>query len=130
MARGLKIPVGVDSTGGTAMVSEEDNAKQTIMTALSDCENDHAYQQNVGIGASMVFDINDYFIRARIMRRVEAIFREFEAQNRFKLKRETVKWEAKSGEGALILEFKYFDIESDEEKTFARVFTSSTFAGI
>ena len=104
------------------MVDGEDNNKQIIMTALSDCDNEHAFQQDLGLGADMIFDISDPAERARILRKVTAIFDRFEAQHRFRLLTDTIRWSV--AEGDLTLEFMYHDIESDEDKPFARTFTS------
>jgi hypothetical protein len=123
MATGLKLPVGVDPTGRGAMVDGEDENRKIIKTALSDCDNDHAFQQEIGLGIDMVFDINDSRVRARIVARLTEIFRRFEDQHRFKLRRDTIRWEKSGGE--LTLNFVYHDIESDEEKPFARTFTGA-----
>lgn len=120
MPRGLQLPVGVDGTGGTAMTDSEEENKKIIWCALSDCDNDNAFQQDLGIGSAMVFGMKDAGSRARILDRVTDIFRTFEALQRFRLKRETVKW--RSREGEQILEFKYLDLESDEEQSFSRAF--------
>jgi len=122
MATGLKLPMGVDATGGAAMVEGEDNNEQIIKTALSDCDNEHAFQQDLGLGADMIFDISDPATRARILRKVKAIFDRFEAQYRFRLLTDTIRWSV--DEGDLTLKFMYHDIESDEDKPFARTFTS------
>jgi hypothetical protein len=120
MPRGLKLPVGVDGTGGTAMVDGEEENRKIIWSALSDCDNDNAFQQDLGLGSSMVFGIKDAGVRARILDRVTDIFRIFEALQRFRLKRESVAW--RKADGELILEFKYLDLESDEEQSFSRAF--------
>jgi hypothetical protein len=125
MSKGLKLPMGVDNTGGAAMVSGEENDRKTIFSALSDCENQHAFQQDVGLGNAMVFNINDGRIRAKIQRKVEAIFRQFRAENRFKLDIGSIKWTAKTDTGELMLALKYVDLETEETKSFQRVFTTS-----
>lgn len=104
------------------MAEGEDDNYQVIMTALSDCDNEHAFQQDVGLGADMIFDISDPITRAKILRRVKMIFVQFEAQHRFRLLTDTIRWSV--AEGDLALEFLYHDIESDEDKPFARTFTS------
>lgn len=106
------------------MVDGEEANRQVIMTALSDCDNDHAFQQDLGIGADMIFDINDPGLRARVLKRVSEIFDQFEAQDRFRLLTDTIRWTTSGGE--LVLEFMYHDIESDEELPFARNFTSAS----
>lgn len=124
MPVGMRLPVQADSTGGTSMVEGEEDNRQVIKIALSDCDNDHAFQQDLGLGTSMIFDINDPGLRARVLKRVTEIFSQFEAQDRFRLLTDTIRWT--KGNGELILEFMYHDIESDEELPFARNFTSAS----
>lgn len=121
MPTGLRLPVGVDETGGTYMLEGEENSRQVIFAALSDCSNDNAFQQDLGIGADMIFDLNNSTARARILRKVNSIFSDFEATHRFKLLADTVRWTQKEGE--LVLEFTYHDLESDEQLPFARRFS-------
>lgn len=125
MPKGLKLPVGVDATGGLAIVESEEQNQNVIFSALSDCDNDNAFQQALGIGASMIFDLQDERVRARIINRVLDVFDSFEAQHRFKLRTETVRWTEDGENGELTLEFMYHDLESDEEKPFARNFQST-----
>lgn len=124
MPRGLRVPVGVDPTGGAALVESDENDQKIISIALGSCDSEHAFQQEIGLGSDMVFDINDPTLRARIYRRLISIFQDFESQKRYRLVRETVKWEEGSGE--LTLSFKYLNLESDEPKTFTQSFTAST----
>jgi len=118
MATGLKIPVGVNNRGGTAMVSGDDHATQAIRTALLDNSSTHAFQQDEGLGSDMIFDNMSVGSRARITFRINSIFRAFEALELFKLKSDTIKWTEIPEEQELELEFKYINLESDEEKTF------------
>lgn len=122
MPKGLKIPVGVDQHGGAAMVEADDANKQVIMTSLSDCDNENAFQQHLGLGSGMIFNISDFPLRAKILRKVDTIFRQFQTDKRFKLLKDTIEWS--SSEAELRLEFKYHDIESDSTKTFTKVFLS------
>lgn len=114
------MPIGVDITGGAAWVSGEKNDRKTIFTALGDCGSENAFQQDLGMGLGMVFDIRDEDVRAKILRRLTSIFRVFEAADRYKLMTETISWVETEGE--LTLEFSYLNMETDEEKTFARTF--------
>ena len=118
MATGLAIPVGVNKRGGTAMVSKDAHADQVIRTALLDNSSAHAYQQDEGLGADMIFDNMSIGSRARITFRINAIFRRFAALELFKLKSDTIKWTEVPETQELDLEFKYVNLESDEEKTF------------
>jgi len=118
--QGLKLPVGTNTTGGTALSKGEDENSKIILMALSDCDNAHAFQQNIGIGTDMIFDISDPKSQALILSRINLIFQKFEAERRFKLLPETATWSTQNGE--LILEFDYHDLESDEQRPFSRTF--------
>ncbi|RLE21368.1 MAG: hypothetical protein DRJ65_16180 [Acidobacteria bacterium] len=122
MPKGLRMPVGVDENGGAAMVEADDANKQVIMISLSDCDNENAFQQHLGLGSGMIFNINDFPLRAKILRKIDTIFRQFQTDKRFKILKETIEWGGSEGE--LQLEFKYHDIESDSTKTFTKVFLS------
>lgn len=124
MPRGMKLPVGVDPTGRAAMIDGEEENQKIIFSALSDCDNDNAFQQEIGIGTDMVFDVNDSRARARILSKLVDIFRRFEKLHRFKLRTESIRWTAMEGE--LKLSFVYHDLESDEELPFARTFKQKT----
>jgi len=120
MATGLKIPVGVNALGGTAVVSADDSTTQTIMTSLTDCDNENAFQQFLGLGSGMVFAVNDVKLRATITQRLREIFAEFVKERKYKLLEETIQWDDTGEE--LKLDFRYLDMESDEEKPFQKIF--------
>jgi hypothetical protein len=125
MPRGLKVPVGVAPHGGAALVDGDTNDAKIIKIALGSDESENAFQQDISLDVGMVFSLNDPTLRARILRRVYKIFDEFRVQKRFKLKKETMKWSENEANQELTLEFKYVNLESDEEKLFRRSFTSS-----
>jgi len=54
--------------------------------------------------------------------RVDLLFQRFELQKRFKLLPDTVQWTDKPKEQELKLEFRYVDLESEEEKSYSRNF--------
>lgn len=123
MARGLRIPVGVNRAGGAAMVEGDAHKRQVISTALSSGESANAFQQNVNLGDDMIFGVDTPRFRAAILRRLSAIFVEFERQRLFRLMKETIEWSRDEDEGELVLGFQYLDIESDEPKDFRKTFT-------
>ena len=117
MATGLRIPVGVDGTGGAALTTGDAQDRKIIMTALGDNENENAFQQNIGLGSFMVFDVDAPDVQSNVLRQVRRIFRVFRAKQRFKLIEGSVEFK-KEAEGELTLEFKYINLESDEERPF------------
>lgn len=116
--RGLDIPIGVNKHGATKTVTRDDNDRKIISTALSDNNNDHAFQQDPGLGADMIFGVNTDAIRGIIIQRLRDVFADFERQNRYSLREDTAVW-TESDEGDLILDFDYFNIETDEAKHFS-----------
>lgn len=126
MSTGLGMPVGVDNGGGARLVKGSENDDKIIRLALGDDANENAFQQNIGVGADMIFGTADEQQQARIMRRVNAVFARFEAQKRFLLRRNTVKWTRDSTNQELILEFQYVSVEADEERDFRQNFAAAS----
>lgn len=124
MATGLRLPVGVDGTGGAALVTTDENDSKIIRIALGDCDNEHAFQQEIGLGGGMVFDLNDPNAKARSLAKIRSIFRHFRDLRRFKLLPDTIRWEP-TKEGELTLSFMYRSLESDEEHEFRMTLRSA-----
>lgn len=125
MPTGLKVPIYVNKKGGLSLVSGDENDKKIISLSLGDDDNENAFQQNIGLGVGMIFSIADELSRPKIMRRLTEVFRKFESQKRYLLKTNTIKWQ-KDQNQQLVLEFKYINLESDEEKIFRQSFNAST----
>ena len=100
----------------------DDQNNKIIKIALGSDASENAFQGDVAIGQGMIFDLSDRTLRARIRRRVEAIFRDFQAQNRFKLVKGSVKFTEDAEQGELVMTLKYIDLESDLEKELTRRF--------
>lgn len=122
MTKALKLPLGVTKDGGAATIEGDDVSHQLILTALSDNDNDNAFQQGIGLGSGAIFEQPNAAIRGKILRRLLAIFRDFERAKRFKLVRSSLTIAEVKGQGETNVEFSYFDLETDEVKTFRRRF--------
>jgi hypothetical protein len=121
MGRGLQLPIGVGPGGGSVVIDGDEQAAKIIWTALSDCDNDNAFQQDIGLGVDMVFDVQSPESRGKILRRLYAIFRDFERNNLYSLVRSSVKWRDNPAMQETELEFNFVNLESDELSTFRRV---------
>jgi hypothetical protein len=121
--KGLAIPFAVSSSGGLATVDSDAQDNKIISLALASDDNANAFQQNIGLGEDMVFDLADSQLRGKMIGRLRTIFTNFQRQKRYKLVESTVVWS--DSDGATTLEFKYFNIESDEERTFRRTYQSN-----
>lgn len=127
MPTGLRMPVGVDGTGGAALASRDEQNHKIIKIALSDCDSENAFQ-DIGLGNWMIFEIDAPEVQARALNFIRRIFRQFRAEQRYKLLERTIQFN-KTTEGELDLEFKYLDIESDQESTFKASITGGGFVG-
>lgn len=122
---GLKMPVGVNPSGGAALMEGDINDAKIIKMALSSDDNENAFQQDIGLGVDMIFGISDTVLQSQITRRVIRLFQNFQTQKRFKLLRNTLKWTEDASQQELTLEFRYVNLESDEEVFFRRAFTAA-----
>jgi hypothetical protein len=126
MPTGLAVPVGVGPDGGARLAVGDANDDKIIRLSLGDDSNENAFQQNVGVGADMVFGQSDELLQASIMRRLGEVFKRFEAQRRYIIKRETILWSRDSETQDLILQFKYLSLESESEQTFRESFSAAS----
>jgi len=124
MPTGLKVPISVGPNGGLALVHGDEQDKKIIALALGDGDNENAYMQNITLGQNMIFDIADDSIRAQITNRIKRIFKNFQAQNRFKLLGDTMKWNYDDSDGTITLSFRYLNIESDKINEFEKNYGS------
>jgi hypothetical protein len=111
------MPVGVGPKGGARVSEGSEQDDKIIRLALGDDDNENAFQQNVGMGAGMVFDVSDVMVRAKVVTRMRSIFRRFEAQKRYRLREDTIRWKQSGGD--LVLYFAYINLESDQSKDFS-----------
>lgn len=127
MATGLSIPVGVNNKGGANLSSGDENDRKIISLSLGDDDNENAFQQNIGLGVGSIFGVSDELLRSKILRRLNEVFRRFQAQKRFIIRSDTIKWIKDENQNQeLTLEFRYVSIESDEEKLFRQNFDASS----
>jgi len=110
----------VNAAGGASLVERDNQADKIIFTALSDCDNRNAFQQNLGLGAGMIFDVESPILRAKILRLIVNVFRDFESLEFYKLLLDTVEFSSDGDAGDLFLEFKYLNLESDDIVEFRR----------
>lgn len=120
--RGLRIPIGVNKQGRSATLTGDPQDQKIINTGLSGNDNLNAFQQDPGLGEDMVFDLTDPVVRGKIMVRLRDVFTDFEAQNRYRLLEDTIKWDEDPAKQELNLSFKYHNLETDDPKDFDKGF--------
>jgi hypothetical protein len=99
-------------------VSSDANDQKIISLALSSDENENPFQQSIGLGDFMVFGPNDPGARGPILRRLTEVFRRFEAQRRYRLVEESIRWGGDSATQEMSLGFRFLNLESDQESDF------------
>jgi len=123
MPKGISIPLEVSASGGALTVKSDENDKKIIRLALSDDDNENAFQQNIGLGERMIFELDTPSMRSWIVQRTKKIFVMFAAQKRFKLLDDTIMWDDQNSVGGKsMVKFRYLNLESDEEKEFDHQF--------
>lgn len=77
MAKGLKIPVGVDQRGRAAVETDESqNTKKILTLAFSEGDDDNAFQ-SLGLTSTLVFGVKGAAFRGRAIRVVTTILAKF-----------------------------------------------------
>lgn len=122
MPAGLKVPVGVNAGGGAATVEGDDNDTKIIKLALMSDDNENAFQQNIGLGEEMIFDLSTPTSKSKIAVKIKRIFAKFQAEKRYKLLNNTIKWIDDSEDQTVTLQFRYLNLESDEPQTYEQKF--------
>lgn len=117
--KGLRLPVGVDATGRTAVSNGDEQASKVIMLALTPCDSDNAFQQDIGL-PDATFSVSTGGMRARVEERLLTIFEEFEQLQLYKLLKSTLSW-THDGEEA-VLDFSYLNLETDEVTEFSHTY--------
>lgn len=77
MPTGLKIPVGVDKSGGAAVETNESaQTKKLLVLALSEGGDENPFQ-NIGLPADLIFSIKSPALRARSEKMINRILAKF-----------------------------------------------------
>jgi hypothetical protein len=119
MARGIALPIRPDRNGRVVTVMGDEEASKIILTAMGNCENENPFQQELGLGDRHIFDIMSPMFKGNVIGRLVTIFREFEAQDLYRLEYGSIQW-SQEGPGVTTLTFSYVNLETDEIKTLSR----------
>ncbi len=122
MSRGLALPVGATNTGSSKQTEGDEQASKVILLALSDNDNDNAFQQDEGLGAAHVFQLSDAGTRAYVNNRLKEIFAKFARVRLYQLQQSSIKWAKGDEAGDKVLEFKYINLETNEVQEFKKVY--------
>lgn len=116
MAKGLAIPVGVGPDGRAKLVSGDDQLIKIIGLHLSFSDSENPFQ-DIGID-QVIFNINDTRLIPLIRYRLGELFKSLEADELAKLDENSVKFIQDEAEGEMVLEFKFWNLETNEPVDF------------
>lgn len=95
------------------MVSGNFQLEKIIWMNLSDLDSANPYQGEIGLGADMVFAIASAKLRADIKRKINALFRRLQLQDRARLK-DAPKFTTNSNLQEMTVDIEYINLEEDK----------------
>lgn len=120
MPTGLRVPVGVNKSGGANIESDEpEQTKKMLFLALSEGGDDNPFQ-NLGLQGDLIFSIQNPAFRGRALKAVERVIARF--SDRLVLAPgESIKFEA-DDTSEITMSFQYVDISTDKVEDFEMKF--------
>ena len=121
MATGLKIPVGVDKSGGAAIeTNSQEQLKKLVILALSEGGDDNPFH-DLGLAPNLIFQIKDSAFRAQAQREIERVLAQFPERVSM-IPNEPITFE-EDVEGEVSVNFKYIELEKNTVEEFSTTFT-------
>jgi len=122
MPTGLRVPVGVNKSGGANIESDESQQlKKMLFLALSEGDDDNAFQ-GLGIAKILIFSIRNAAFRGRAERSINAILAKF--ADRVALRPDMPLLFEENAPGEVTLTFEYIDKLTDKVEEFRSTFTN------
>lgn len=120
MATGLKIPVGVNKSGGAKIETNRvEQTKKLLFQAFSEGEDDNPFQ-NLGLPSGLIFSIKNATFRGRAERAVRRTLKRF--SDRVALVPGKQISFVDITEGEIELSFEYVDLETGKVEQFIAQF--------
>ena len=122
MPTGLKVPVGVNKSGGAAIETNESRQlRKMLILAFSEGGDQNPFQQ-LGIDPGLVWSVNNVGFRGRATRALNVILAKF--IDRVELSpNQPIKFEQSENEGEVIMSFEYVDKLTDKVEDFRLPFS-------
>ena len=121
MGIGLRIPVGVNTSGKANLDGSDVEYNRKILSLAFGQRNDRNPFQDVGMDGRFIFNIKTAAFRGRVQAEMNRILNKFKSRVRLK-PNETIKLDF-SVEGEAIVSFEYIDLLTDTVQTFKKLFT-------
>lgn len=121
MAKGLKVPVGVDRRGRARIETDEsENTKKILKLAFSE-GGDYNPFQTLGISNRLVFSIQNSAFRGKVLKAINQILSKFTELVALS-ENDPITFSETDNEGEIMVSFFYIDLLTDSKKEFNQVF--------
>ncbi len=121
MAKGLRLPVGVNKSGRASIETDtvEQNKKILFLAlGVSDDKNDF---QTVGIANDLIFQLQNPVFRARAVKKIEGVFAKF--PDRFRIDPTSVITMEEIDESEIELRISYIDLSVNKPEELVKRFS-------
>lgn len=117
MAKGIKMPVEISSTGGLITIEGGDLLYQNILYAVRPASSQHPWAQKITPREDMIFDIADNMTRSTYTSHVYQVFDELQRLGIAKLPAASPLSVVNNEEGETDLDINYIDLEDSRMRT-------------
>lgn len=121
MAKGLKVPVGVDKRGRALIESNEsNNTKKILKLAFSEGE-DHNPFQKLGIDNRLIFSVDNPAFRGKVLKAINQVLSKFTELVALS-DNDPITFNETTIDGEVQLTFFYIDLLTNKKEEFNQVF--------
>jgi len=121
MAKGLKVPVGVDKRGRALIENDEsENTKKILKLAFSEGGDNNPFQQ-LGIDSRLIFSIDNASFRGRVLKAINQVLSKFTDLVALS-DNEPIQITETENEGEVNLTFFYIDLLTNKKEEFNQIF--------
>lgn len=116
MARGMKLPVGVDQSGGAALEDDPQHLNAILTLALQPGDDDNPFQI-LGLDEQIIFSVNDAGAQGVARNAIEKILRKF--NDRLQIDPTAPITFSRTAEGQLGCDFRYVNLDTGKVTDFS-----------
>ena len=121
MAKGLKVPVGVDRRGRARIETDESENTIKILSLAFSEGGDYNPFQTLGLDNRLVFSIQNAAFRGKVLKAINQILSKFTELVAIS-ENDPVTFSETDTEGEIMVSFFYIDLLTDSKKEFNKVF--------
>ena len=119
---GIALPFSTDGRGRLARTAGEGQLSKVILLNLMDLESANPFQDDLGLGAFMIFAVNNEDLHTELRRRINELFRRLQLQDRAKLARPP-SFQTNIAEQELEMNISYVNLEENKPGDISETFS-------